>query len=328
MNNKDASDIGFIIKNKMKIVFFGTPEFAVESLNQLIEAGFEIAAVVTMPDKIAGRGHKVIESDVKKYALTKGLKILQPEKLKSPEFIEELKSIDADLFIVIAFRMLPEIVWTMPRLGTFNLHASLLPRYRGAAPINWAVINGDTETGVTTFFLKHEIDTGDIIQQKRIDIHPEDNVGNVHDALMHLGAQMVVETVKEIENGNVTTTPQPEGDHIPAPKIFKDTCHINWDESAVKIHNLVRGLSPYPAAWTTFVDSRNPEIKNDIKIFETKISEEKLSNGGPGDIIILKNRLFVSTADIPLEILSLQPAGKKRMDAGAFLRGYKPEKFI
>ena len=312
----------------MKIVFFGTPEFAVESLNQLIEAGFEIAAVVTMPDKIAGRGHKVIESDVKKYALAKGLKILQPEKLKSPEFIEELKSIDADLFIVIAFRMLPEIVWTMPRLGTFNLHASLLPRYRGAAPINWAVINGDTETGVTTFFLKHEIDTGDIIQQKRIDIHPEDNVGNVHDALMHLGAQMVVETVKEIENGNVTTTPQPAGDNIPAPKIFKDTCHINWDESAVKIHNLVRGLSPYPAAWTTFVDSRNPDIKNDIKIFETKISEEKLSNGGPGDIIILKNRLFVSTADIPLEILSLQPAGKKRMDASSFLRGYKPEKFI
>lgn len=314
--------------NNMKIVFFGTPEFAVESLDKLIEAGCDIAAVVTMPDKIAGRGHKLIESDVKKYALTKGLRILQPEKLKSPEFIDTLKEINADLFIVIAFRMLPEVVWQMPRLGTFNLHASLLPKYRGAAPINWAVINGEKETGVTTFFLKHEIDTGDLIQQETIDIKPQENVGDIHDKLMHLGAEMVVKTVKAIKGGNLKTYPQPEGDHIPAPKIFKETCRIDWKQSAINIHNLVRGLSPYPAAWTTMLDSRNPENSIDIKIFETRPIEDDLPSEGPGDIIILKNRLIISTGDKPLEIVSLQPAGKKRMNADAFLLGYKPEKFI
>lgn len=312
----------------MKIIFFGTPEFAVESLDTLIKNGFDIAAVVTMPDKIAGRGHKLIESDIKKYALSKNLRILQPENLKSPEFISQLEEINADLFIVIAFRMLPEIVWQMPRLGTFNLHASYLPKYRGAAPINWAVINGETETGITTFFLKHEIDTGDIIQQEKIDILPEDNVGNVHDKLMHLGAQMVLNTVKQIENGSVKTMPQPDGEFVPAPKIFKDTCKIRWDEPAVKIHNLVRGLSPYPAAWCQFYDSRNPGQPVDVKIFTTKIGYCELQNGAPGDIIMQKNRLFVSTGDCPLEIISLQPAGKKRMDADAFLRGYKPEKFL
>lgn len=315
-------------KEKIKIVFFGTPEFAVESLDELIKAGFDIEAVVTMPDKIAGRGHKVIQSDVKKYALEKNLKVLQPEKLKSPEFIEELKEINADLFIVIAFRMLPEIIWKMPRLGTFNLHASLLPKYRGAAPINWAVINGEKETGVTTFFLKHEIDTGDIIQQETIEIRPEENVGDIHDKLMHLGAKMVVDTVREIEKGTIKTTPQPEGKHIPAPKIFKETCRIDWHNISETIHNLVRGLSPYPAAWSTMIDSRNPENPTDIKIFETKLIGDEISNGGPGDIIILKNRLLISTGDHPLEIISLQPAGKNRMTADAFLRGYKPEKFI
>ena len=312
----------------MKIVFFGTPEFAVESLDKLLKEGFDIAAVVTMPDKIAGRGHKLIQSDVKKYAVEKGLRVLQPEKLKSPDFIEELKDINADLFIVIAFRMLPEIVWQMPRLGTFNLHASLLPKYRGAAPINWAVINGEKQTGVTTFFLKHEIDTGDIIQQEKIEILPEDNVGDIHDKLMHLGADMVVNTVKEIEKGNVKTSPQPEGEHIPAPKIFKETCRIDWSDTAEHLHNFVRGLSPYPAAWTTMIDSRNPEASVDVKIFETKLIDENLSNGAPGDIIILKDRLLISTGNKPLEIVSLQPAGKKRMDAAAFLRGYHLEKFI
>lgn len=311
----------------MKIVFFGTPEFAVESLDKLIEAGFDISAVVTMPDKLAGRGHKLIESDVKKYAVAKGLRVLQPEKLKSPEFLEELREINADLFIVIAFRMLPEAVWQMPRLGTFNLHASLLPKYRGAAPINWAVINGETETGVTTFFLKHEIDTGDIIRQEKITILPEDNVGDVHDKLMHLGAQMVVDTVREIEKGNVISIPQPEGEHLAAPKIFKDTCKIEWNQPAEKIHNLVRGLSPYPAAWATFADEKHPDENTDIKIYQTKEITEGLSNGAPGDLIVIKDRLFVSTVDKPLEILSLQPAGKKRMDASAFLRGYKPLKF-
>ncbi|MCH5228949.1 MAG: methionyl-tRNA formyltransferase [Muribaculaceae bacterium] len=315
-------------KNKIKIVFFGTPEFAVESLDKLIQSGCDIKAVVTMPDKMAGRGHKIIQSDVKKYALEKKLPLLQPEKLKDPDFLAELKKIDADLFIVIAFRMLPESVWSMPPLGTFNLHASLLPKYRGAAPINWAVINGEKETGVTTFFLKHEIDTGDIIQQKKINIYPSDNVGDVHDKLMHLGAEMVVETVKNIEEGNFSTTPQPEGEYLAAPKIFKETCHIDWSKSAEDIHNLIRGLSPYPAAWTTMTDSRNPEKPLDVKIFQTEIANSLLSNGSPGNIIIDKNRLFVSTGDRVLEILSLQPAGKKRMDAEAFLRGYKPEKFF
>lgn len=315
-------------ENKIKIVFFGTPEFAVESLDKLIESGADIAAVVTMPDKIAGRGHKLYQSDIKKYALEKGLKILQPEKLKDPKFIEELREINADLFIVIAFRMLPEIVWKMPRLGTFNLHASLLPKYRGAAPINWAVINGDQETGVTTFFLKHEIDTGDIIQQEKIEILPHENVGDIHDKLMRLGAEMVVETVKNIEEGEVKAFPQPDGEYIPAPKIFKETCKINWDRSALEIHNLVRGLSPYPAAWSLMYEGRNPEETLDIKVFETKLIRDDIPNGGPGDLIILKDRLLVSTGDRPLEIISLQPAGKKRMDASSFLRGYKPVKFI
>ena len=312
----------------MKIVFFGTPEFAVESLDKLIEAGYDIAAVVTMPDKIAGRGHKLIESDVKKFAKSKDLRILQPENLKAKAFIDELKDINADLFIVIAFRMLPEAVWGMPPLGTFNLHASYLPKYRGAAPINWAVINGETETGITTFFLKHEIDTGDIIRQEKIQILPEDNVGTVHDKLMHLGAEMVLSTVKNIEAGKVKTTPQPEGEHIPAPKILKETCHIDWSQPSVKIHNLVRGLSPYPAAWTSMTDLKKPGISTDVKIFETKPIDFHLPNLEPGHCILMQNRLFVSTGDYPLEILSLQPAGKKRIPADAFLRGYSPDKFL
>ena len=312
----------------MKIVFFGTPEFAVVSLDKLIKAGFDIAAVVTMPDKIAGRGHKLIESDVKKYAVANGLQVLQPTNLKSPEFVDKLQEIYADLFSVIAFRMLPEVVWSMPRLGTFNLHASLLPKYRGAAPINWAVINGEKETGVTTFFLKHEIDTGDIIQQEKIEILPDENVGDIHDKLMYLGANMVVDTVKAIDKGEIVTTPQPDGEHIPAPKIFKDTCRIDWKDNSLHIHNLVRGLSPYPAAWTTMVDSRNSDEPLDVKIFETRLSDEGISSDTPGDIIILKDRLFVSTGSKTVEIISLQPAGKKRMNGDAFLRGYKPEKFI
>lgn len=315
-------------ERKLKIVFFGTPEFAVESLDRLVKDGHDIAAVVTMPDKIAGRGHKMIESEVKRYAVEHGLRVLQPEKLKSPDFVDALREIDADLFIVIAFRMLPEMVWMMPRLGTFNLHASLLPRYRGAAPINWAVINGETETGVTTFFLKHEIDTGDIIEQRKIAILPEDNVGDVHDKLMHLGADMVSHTVAEIAEGRVEAVPQPDGEFIPAPKIFKDTCRIDWDNSAEKVHNLVRGLSPYPAAWTTMSDSRIPENFADVKIFETALCEDMRREGMvPGDVVATKNSLFVATGDRMLEIKSLQPAGKKRMDASAFLRGYSPVKF-
>lgn len=310
----------------MKIVFFGTPEFAVESLDAIIRNGFDVAAVVTMPDKIAGRGHKLYQSDVKRYAVEHGLRLLQPEKLKSEDFLNELKSIDADLFIVIAFRMLPRKVWQMPRLGTFNLHASLLPKYRGAAPINRAVMNGETETGVTTFFLKHEIDTGDMIMQRKVEILPEDNVGDVHDKLMHLGAEMVVETINSITDGTLTTTPQPDGEFTPAPKIFKEDCKIEWYKNNVSIHNHVRGLSPYPAAWTILEDESGKTIE--CKIFQTALTEDDCHSIKPGDIKKVGKRLYVATADRWIEILSLQPAGKKRMDASAFLLGYHPFKML
>ena len=241
-------------KEDLKIVFLGTPDFAVESLRRIVDGGYNVVGVVTMPDKPAGRGHKLLQSPVKQFALERGLHLMQPVKLKDPEFVEELRSLNADLFVVIAFRMLPEVVWTMPRLGTFNLHASLLPRYRGAAPINWAVINGDTETGVTTFFLKHEIDTGDIISQVKIPILPSDNVGDVHDKLMMLGADLTISTIESILIGTLHTVAQDEligdAEPTPAPKIFKETCRIDWTRGASEIHNLVRGLSPYPAAWS------------------------------------------------------------------------------
>ncbi len=314
---------------KLKIVFFGTPEFAVESLDRLVKEGHDIAAVVTMPDKIAGRGHKLIQSDVKKYALEHNLRVLQPERLKAPEFVDALREINADLFIVIAFRMLPEIVWSMPPLGTFNLHASLLPRYRGAAPINWAVINGDDKTGVTTFFLKHEIDTGDIIGQDSIDILPEDNAGTIHDRLMILGAEMVASTVKDIAEGKVKTFPQPEGEFIPAPKIFKETCRIDWNQPALEIHNLVRGLSPYPAAWAEMETVGNPDSISDVKIYETAVTDNAVDpDSHPGDVRVTKDTLSVATADRWLKILSLQPAGKRRMETSPFLRGYNPARFL
>ena len=242
-------------KESLKIVYMGTPDFAVESLRALIEGGYNVVAVITMPDKPMGRHGSVLQpSPVKQYALEQGLKILQPANLKDPDFIEELRSLQADLQIVVAFRMLPEVVWNMPPLGTFNAHASLLPKYRGAAPINWAVINGDTETGITTFFLKHEIDTGDIIQQVRIPIEETDNVEIVHDKLMLLSGKLVTETVDNIIAGTVKAIPQDEikdCDLTPAPKIFRDTCRINWNQPTKKVYDFIRGLSPYPAAWTT-----------------------------------------------------------------------------
>lgn len=313
-------------KKDLKIVFFGTPEFAVESLDRLYTEGYNISAVVTATDKPAGRGHHMLQSDVKKYAVEKGLTVLQPESLKSPDFVERLQEIGADLFIVIAFRMLPEVVWSMPRLGTFNLHGSLLPLYRGAAPINWAIINGDTETGVTTFFLKHEIDTGDIIDQRRITIGPDENIGSVYDRLMHIGAELTVDTVRRIIEGTLTTTPQDaEGLEAPtpAPKIFKDTCHIDWNKSAAVIHNLVRGLSPYPGAWTSLLsDNNEPQV---MKVFETKLTDSNSQNVA-GSIKINGDKLFVSCGDGKLiEILQLQPAGKKRMSTGDYLRGAKIE---
>lgn len=308
-------------KEDLKIVFFGTPDFAVESLDRLVKYGCNIAGVVTMPDKPAGRGHKMYQSPVKEYASAHGLRLMQPERLKAEEFVDELQEINADLFIVIAFRMLPEVVWSMPRLGTFNLHASLLPRYRGAAPINWAIINGDTETGVTTFFLKHEIDTGDIISQKKIAISPDDNVGDVHDRLMMLGADLTLDTVERILQGNLTAIPQDQllnGEApTPAPKIFKDTCHIDWNRSAMEINNLIRGLSPYPGAWSTM--SAAGETVGDVKIFAGRALPS--GNLKPGDVAITSDGLTVGCGEGDYLIESLQMPGKRRMAAADFLRG-------
>ncbi len=301
----------------MRIIFMGTPDFAVASLKALVENQCEVVAVVTAPDKPSGRGLVMNETPVKKYAVAQGIPVLQPEKLKNPQFLDELKSYRADLQVVVAFRMLPELVWNMPRLGTFNLHGSLLPQYRGAAPINWAVINGDTETGVTTFFIQQEIDTGNIIFAEKQAILPEDNAGTVHDKLMELGANLVVKTVRAIESGSYPQIPQEMHTTLkPAPKIFKETCQINWQWSAERVHNFVRGLSPYPAAWTILNDKT-------CKIYKTEIIErgdiategEFLTDG--------KNYLIFKTADKWLSIKELQIEGKKKMGIEEFLRGYR-----
>lgn len=315
-------------KEDLKIVFFGTPDFAVESLSRLVDGGYNVAAVVTMPDKPAGRGRQLQESDVKRYAVEHGLPVLQPVSLKDEAFIEELRSFGAQLFIVIAFRMLPEAVWQMPPLGTFNLHASLLPRYRGAAPINWAVMNGDTETGVTTFFLKHEIDTGDVIQQRSCPIGRHENVEDIHDRLMAMGADMVIETVDAIIAGTVKPIPQDQmltagQQPTPAPKIFKDTCRIDWNRPAEALYNHIRGLSPYPAAWTTI---ENEEAKDctTIKVYATSepLPFAASESPAPGAIVADRKTLRVACTDGWLQLLSLQQSGKKRMDTDAFLRGY------
>ena len=315
-------------KQDLKIVFFGTPDFAVESLRRLVEGGYNVVGVVTMPDKIGGRGHHMIQSDVKRYAVEQSLPLLQPVNLKDEDFVAELRALQADLFIVIAFRMLPQVVWQMPPLGTFNLHASLLPKYRGAAPINWAVMNGDTTTGVTTFFLKHEIDTGDIIQQRTIDIGRTDNVETVHDRLMMLGASMVIETVDAIIAGEVHPIPQEQlltaGEApTPAPKIFKDTCRIDWSWPAERVYNHVRGLSPYPAAWTILTDSAGQQWN--IKVFETSEPTPLPWQMQPGETFVNNKMLAIAASDALIEVKSLQPAGKKRMTAEEFLRGLRHE---
>ena len=299
----------------------GTPDFAVESLRALVEGGYNVVAVVTMPDKPAGRGHQLQYSAVKQYALSVGLPLLQPERLKDESFLQELRSYNADLQIVVAFRMLPEVVWNMPRLGTFNLHASLLPQYRGAAPINWAVMNGDTETGATTFMLQHEIDTGNIILQERISIADDENVGSVHDRLMMMGANLVTRTVDAIidaENQGVALPTIPQNNDIElrqAPKIFKDTCAIDFSRPALQVYNHIRGLSPYPAAWINQMPATHPlaELLKGAKVYKaevTQLSEQK------GHIII-------PCADGYVDILELQLPGKKRMDAPALLNGLK-----
>ncbi|MDE6806471.1 MAG: methionyl-tRNA formyltransferase [Muribaculaceae bacterium] len=313
-------------KKDLKIVFFGTPEFAVTSLDALVKNEFNVAAVVTMPDKPAGRGKKIQMSDVKRYALEHDLPVLQPEKLKAPEFVDALRAIDADLFIVIAFRMLPEVVWGMPRLGTFNLHASLLPKYRGAAPINHAIINGEKVTGITTFFLKHEIDTGDMIAQRSIAIGEDENAGELHDRLMMLGAEAVVDTVNAIIDGTLTTSPQPEGEFIAAPKIFKETCRIDWERPRKNLHDFIRGLAPYPAAWTRMIEQSGKP--SDIKIFATSLKDIPSDISLlPGEALVKGKHLYAGTADGVLEILSLQPAGKRAMGADAFILGYHPARF-
>ena len=306
-------------KEDLRIVFFGTPDFAVESLRRLVEGGYNIVGVVTMPDKIAGRGHRMIQSAVKQYAVEQGLHLMQPERLKDEAFISELRSLNAQLNIVIAFRMLPEVVWAMPPLGTFNLHASLLP-------INWAVMNGDSVTGVTTFFLKHEIDTGDVIQQQAIPIGRTDNVETIHDRLMLLGADMVLNTVDAIIDGTVQPIPQDQmltaGEQpTPAPKIFTETCRISWERPAEQLYNHIRGLSPYPAAWTELVDAQGNT--HHVKIFATSepISTQAVEIA-PGTIIANGKQLLVNCADGQLEILSLQLAGKRRMPAPDFMRGF------
>ncbi|MBQ0142264.1 MAG: methionyl-tRNA formyltransferase [Prevotellaceae bacterium] len=311
-------------KEDLKIVYMGTPDFAVESLRCLVEGGYNVVGVITMPDKPVGRHGSVLQaSPVKQYAVEHGIKVLQPEKLKNPEFVEELRSLQADLQIVVAFRMLPEVVWNMPRLGTFNLHASLLPQYRGAAPINWAVINGDTETGITTFFLRHEIDTGDIIQQVCVPISDSDNVGDVHDRLMLLGGKLVTETVDNILAGTIKPIPQDkliqagDAELRPAPKIFHETCEINWNQPTKKIYDFIRGLSPYPAAWTTLNGVQ-------MKIFESeKVMPSELQSQCAGSIITDgKTYVNVVTADGLLSLKTVQLAGKKRMPIQDFLRGF------
>jgi methionyl-tRNA formyltransferase len=308
-------------KQSLRIVYMGTPDFAVESLNALVEGGYNVVAVVTMPDKPSGRGHRLQFSAVKQYALSKGIPVLQPEKLKDEIFLNDLRSYQADLQIVVAFRMLPEVVWNMPRLGTFNLHASLLPQYRGAAPINWAIMNGERETGVTTFMLQHEIDTGNLILQRTISIEDDENVGSVHDRLMKLGASLVTETVDKIieaaEKGlELLTIPQSNSLELRlAPKIFKDTCMIDFAWDAKRIYNHVRGLSPYPGAWINELPVTHNlfSVLKGAKVYRVEVVSEPE----------MKGHIIVPCSDGYIDIVELQLPGKKRMLASALLNGIK-----
>lgn len=320
-------------KEDLRIIFMGTPEFAVGTLQALVEGGYNVVAVITQPDKPVGRHGSVLQpSEVKKYALEHGLPVLQPEKMKDPAFVEELRSYNADLQVVVAFRMLPEVVWAMPRFGTFNVHAALLPQYRGAAPINWAIINGEKQTGVTTFFLDHDIDTGRIIFQKTFDIPDEADVEYVYDGLMHLGAEIALETIDAVIEGNGSVESITQEDFAAqkatissietlktAPKIFKETCEIQWTQSAKQVYDFIRGLSPYPGAWTAYSKEEPTTV---LKIFKTKKTGESCEEA-PGTIRMEKKRLLIACEDEWLQIMELQMSGKKRMDAQAFLNGIK-----
>ena len=311
------------MENKIKIAYFGTPEFAASQLKAIIGAGYEVAVVVTMPDKPAGRGRKIQYSDVKKTALEHGLPLLQPEKLRDPAFLDQLASYQANLFIVVAFRMLPAVVWQMPELGTFNLHASLLPQYRGAAPINFAIINGETETGLTTFFLNEEIDKGAVILREKVNIRPDETAGELHDELMLLGNKVVVETIKKIESGQVSAQTQEElaeGQALkPAPKISKEFCNIDWSQSCQTVYNHIRGLSPYPAAHTQLVSENGDAI--DMKVFSSEI--EPCQPGLPVGSVVTDNKKYLKIAlrDGFIRLTHVQQSGKKAMPIDDFLRG-------
>ena len=305
----------------MNIVFMGTPDFAVPSLSKILQAGYRVTAVVTAPDRPAGRGRQLRPSPVKEFAQSHGLKVLQPEKLRDPGFLDELREAAPDLMVVVAFRMLPEAVWSLPSMGTFNLHASLLPDYRGAAPINWAIINGETKSGATTFLIDKEIDTGNLMLQRETEILPSWTAGDLHDVLMEMGAELVLETVQGLENSSIATHAQDESlSRHKAPKIFKEDCRIDWTLPATKVNNLIRGLSPYPTAWTYFQDEP-------AKIYLARPGQEATAGVLPGSIRLSENReqMFVACANQWLEILSLQMPGKKRLATAEFLRGFKDE---
>lgn len=310
---------------KLRIVFMGTPDFAVGILDEIYQADYTIVGVITAPDKPAGRGQKVSVSAVKKYALEKNLTLLQPTNLKNETFLAELKNLEANVQVVVAFRMLPEAVWKMPKYGTFNLHASLLPDYRGAAPINWAIINGETQTGVTTFFIDEKIDTGAIIYNDTTDILPNELAGELHDKLMNLGKKTVLKTLDSIEKQDIKIVLQDKNEHFKqAYKLNKENCQINWQKTGNEIHNLIRGLSPYPAAWTIFTDETN---EWNVKIYET-IFEKSLHNFEAGTILLDKKELKIASKDGYLNVLSLQFPGKKRLQTVDFLNGFtKPAKF-
>jgi methionyl-tRNA formyltransferase len=304
---------------KLRIIFMGTPEFAVGILDTIIKNNYDVVGVITAADKPAGRGQKIKYSAVKEYALANNLPLLQPTNLKDEGFLEELKALNANLQIVVAFRMLPKVVWEMPELGTFNLHASLLPNYRGAAPINWAIINGETKTGVTTFFIDDKIDTGAMILNSEIAIEPEENAGQLHDRLIDLGSTTVIDTLKIIENGNVTTTIQKDNEDIKtAYKLNKENCKIDWNKSGQEINNLIRGLSPYPAAWC-FLKDKNEELS--VKIYEAKLTEEPHSHE-IGKVISAKKEIKIAIKNGYILLLSLQLPGKKRMQVAELLNGF------
>lgn len=317
-------------KENLRIIFLGTPEFAVESLRTLVENGYNVVAVITMPDKPGGRGYKIQPSPIKKYAVENDLKLLQPENLKDEQFLSELRDLKADLQVVVAFRMLPEVVWNMPSKGTFNLHSSLLPQYRGAAPINWAIMNGENETGVTTFFLSHEIDTGEIIFREKTEISETDNAESLHDRLMVMGAKLVRKTVDAIIENNISPIPQSELINEnsllkQAPKIFKDTCRIDWNKNSKELYNFIRGLSPYPAAWTIFVNSEGEQFR--FKIFSAEKLESTTESSLPAGTIKSDNKTFIDVAvkDGFLRLIDIQMSGKKRMNVIDLLNGFSIE---